>query len=211
MFSNVKDYGWISDQASDCNDFIAPKIIEICRQLEIQRILDMGCGNGVISGRLVKNNFDVTACDTDQKGIEIAKKSLPGINFKILGVYDDPALLGENDFDAIISTEVIEHLFLPSYLPKFAKAVLKDSGYLIISTPYHGYLKNLALSIFDKWDVHHQSLNDGAHIKFFSRKTLTYLLEQEGFKVCKFYGVGNIGVGYIPYLWNSMILVAQKI
>jgi 2-polyprenyl-3-methyl-5-hydroxy-6-metoxy-1,4-benzoquinol methylase len=210
MVKNVKNYGWTSSKASSCNDFISPKIIQICSELGVHRIIDIGCGNGVISGRLANSGFDVTGCDADEKGIEIAKQSVAGVNFQVIGVYDDPVLLRNSDFDAVVSTEVIEHLFLPGYLPKFAKAVLKDSGYLIISTPYHGYLKNLAISLVNKWDVHHQSLNDGAHIKFFSRKTLTYLLEQEGFKVCSFYGVGNIGLGHLPYLWNSMILVAQK-
>lgn len=210
MVINVKNYGWISSEASTCNDFISPKIIQICSELGVRRILDIGCGNGVVSAHLANSGFHVTGCDTDEKGIEIAKQSVSSVNFQVLGVYDDPVLLGETDFEAVVSTEVIEHLFLPSYLPKFAKAVLKDSGYLIISTPYHGYLKNLALSVFDKSDIHYQPLNDGGHIKFFSRKTLTYLLKQEGFKICNFYGVGNIGVGHIPYLWNSMILVVQK-
>lgn len=211
MLLNVKDYGWTSSTASTCNDFISPKIIEICHDLGVDKILDIGCGNGVVTGRLAENGFNVIGCDTDEKGIEIAKQSIPGVNFKIAGVYDEPDILGESGFDAVVSTEVIEHLFLPRYLPRFAKAVLKDSGYLIISAPYHGYLKNLALAIFNKWDSHHQSLMEGAHIKFFSRTNLSELLQQEGFSVCNFYGVGNIGVGYLPYLWNSMILVAKKL
>jgi hypothetical protein len=83
--------------------------------------------------------------------------------------------------------------------------VLKPGGYLVLSTPYHGYLKNLALSLTGKWDFHHSPLRDGGHIKFWSRKTLTELLETEGFHVTDF-----IGVGRIPYLWKSMVIVARK-
>jgi hypothetical protein len=104
-----------------------------------------------------------------------------------------------------VSTEVVEHLFSPDALPIYASQVLKEKGYLILTTPYHGYLKNLGLSIFNKWDFHHTALWHGGHIKFWSRATLTQLLEQNGFKVVRFSGVGRV-----PYAWKSMVIVAQR-
>jgi len=59
---------------------------------------------------------------------------------------------------------VIEHLFLPRALLRFAAKVLKPSGSLILSTPYHGYLKNLALALTGKLDKHFTVLWDGGHI-----------------------------------------------
>lgn len=76
----------------------------------------------------------------------------------------------------------------------------------MISTPYHGYLKNLALSAFNKWDKHHTPLWHGGHIKFWSRRTLTSLIEANGFRVTEFHGVGRA-----PWLWKSMILVARAV
>jgi hypothetical protein len=75
---------------------------------------------------------------------------------------------------------------------------------VIISTPYHGYLKNIVLSITGAMDKHFTVLWDGGHIKFWSRKTLTSLLEEQGFHVDKF-----IGCGRVPYLWKSMIIQAS--
>jgi 2-polyprenyl-3-methyl-5-hydroxy-6-metoxy-1,4-benzoquinol methylase len=69
-----------------------------------------------------------------------------------------------------IATEVIEHLVRPRNLPRFAKQLLRPGGYLIISTPYHGYLKNLVLALSNKWDSHLTPLRDGGHIKLWSRK-----------------------------------------
>ena len=74
-----------------------------------------------------------------------------------------------------------------------------------MTTPYHGYLKNLALSIFGMWDYHHTALWHGGHIKFWSRATLTKLLNENGFDVIEFHGVGRVA-----YLWKSMLLVARK-
>ena len=99
----------------------------------------------------------------------------------------------------------IEHLFTPHRLPDYAHSVLREGGYLVVSTPYHGYLKNLLLSLFDKWDYHHKSPCVGGHIKFWSRATLTELLEDHGFRV-----LGFSGVGRLPFLWKSMILVAER-
>jgi len=82
---------------------------------------------------------------------------------------------------------------------------LDDEGYLIVTTPYHGYFKNLALAILGKWDQHLTALWHGGHIKFWSRATLTQLLVNNGFHVMDFRGVGRI-----PWLWKSMVIVARK-
>jgi len=144
----------------------------------------------------------------DEQGVKIAKESYGGIPFYRLDVDEDADLLlsHEKPFNAVVSTEVIEHLYSPHSLPIYAGKVLHSGGYLVISTPYHGYLKNLLLSIFNKWDFHHTPLWCGGHIKFWSRATLTKLLEQNGFTVTGFSGVGRL-----PYVWKSMILVARKL
>jgi len=149
----------------------------------------------------------VAGVEYDRQGYELAKQGVPEARFFNLGVQDSAAEIVEafpDRFEAVVSTEVIEHLYLPAQLPRFAKAVLGSGGYLIITTPYHGYLKNLALALTDKWDHHHTPLWEGGHIKFWSRKTLTELLGREGFEV-----VGFGGVGRLPFLWKSMILIAR--
>jgi hypothetical protein len=79
------------------------------------------------------------------------------------------------------------------------------SRFDIISTPYHGYLKNLVLALGNKWDLHFTPLWDCGHIKLWSRKTLSQLLNEGGFRVVRF-----IGAGRVPFLWKSMIMVAPK-
>jgi len=134
----------------------------------------------------------------------LAASGRSGAIFKQVGVYDPPQLLEESAFDAVVSTEVIEHLFSPAALPVFAKAVLKPGGYLIVTTPYHGWLKNVLIALTGKWDSHHTPLWEGGHIKFWSRRTLTTLLEENGFSVSQF-----LGAGRVFGLWKSMILVAR--
>ena len=205
----VENYGWETNEGvpESCN-YIAPKVVEIVKELKVGRIADLGSGNGSLCAQLASIGLDVVGIEYDSAGCEVSKRTYPAIPFYNYGVQDDPAALLANEakFDCVVSTEVVEHLFAPHLLPRYAAAVLNDKGVLVISTPYHGYIKNLALSIFDHWDKHHTPLWHGGHIKFWSRKTLTALLEDNGFKVTGFHGVGRL-----PMLWKSMILVAEKV
>ena len=56
----------------------------------------------------------------------------------------------------------------------------------------------------NKWDDHHTVLWDDGHIKFWSKKTLTKLLEEFGFTVTNFKGAGRL-----PYLWKSMVIKVE--
>ena len=209
MSENIVDnYGWGSAEGPDSCNYISPTILEMLNQLRVGRVLDLGAGNGKLCSQIASAGHYVAGVEYDKSGVEIARKSYPDIKFYQFGVQDDPALLLEHEqeaFDAVVSTEVIEHLFSPHLLPRYAYGLLKDNGYLVITTPYHGYLKNLALSIFDKWDFHHTPLWHGGHIKFWSRATLARLLNDNGFDVVDFRGVGRM-----PFLWKSMILVSKK-
>ncbi len=151
---------------------------------------------------------NVYGFDASKSGIELARESFLelGNNFFIHNAY--AVKLPEHipqRFDLIISMEVIEHLYSPETYLRNVYNWLNDSGYLILTTPYHGYLKNVLIALFNKFDKHTNPLWEGGHIKFFSKKTLYDLLNKTGFKPGKFYGTGRL-----PYLWKSMVLVAQK-
>lgn len=206
--NNVSSYGWSSSNAPCSSSYLEPKVLQILNELSARRVVDLGSGNGHLCSVLHANDFQVAGVEYDKGGVEVSRDTYPQIPFYNYGVEDDPSdlLLHEEKFDAVVSTEVIEHLYSPHLLPEFAREILNDAGYLIVSTPYHGYLKNILLSIFDKWDSHHTPLWHGGHIKFWSRRTLSSLLENHGFNVVAFTGVGRA-----PFIWKSMIIIAQKV
>lgn len=193
-------------EATPGHAYIDPVIFSLMDGLEgVKRVLDLGCGNGTLSAGLIQRGYQVVGCDPSADGVAIAREQVPQGRFEVCGVYDDPDMLGEKDFDLVVSEEVVEHLYRPSALPQFAHEALRPGGYLIVTTPYYGYLRNIVLSIFNRWDHHHTVWWDHGHIKLFSRKTLTRLLESQGFRVMAFRGAGNL-----PYLWRNMILLARK-
>lgn len=206
MTSNaVENYGWNGTIPESCG-YLAPEVVRLLLGISARKVLDLGCGNGSLCGLLSSMGLDVTGVEYDRAGVELAKKNHPAVAFFNMGVQDDPTdILKERGLhDAVVSTEVVEHLYSPHLLPKFAAAVLEPGGHLIVTTPYHGYLKNLLLSLMDHWDIHHTALWHGGHIKFWSRATLTKLITENGFEV-----VGFSGVGRVPYLWKSMVIVAR--
>ena len=199
-------YGWVSSQPLTSASYLNPTLFRILDNYGVRNVLDLGCGNGALAYSLSELGYKVAGVEYDYEGCLIAREAFPSIPFFNLGVQDDisPDLASLTPFDAVISTEVIEHLFAPHLLPRFASRILKQRGILVISTPYHGYLKNLIISLLNKWDSHHTPLWHGGHIKFWSRKSLTSLLEANGFDVVSFHGAGRT-----PFLWKSMIIVAR--
>lgn len=210
MTSGADGYGWETGHVPQSCGYLSPAVIGILKRHSHPGIsvCDVGSGNGVLVGDLIHAGYRAVGIECDSEGVQIACRAYPGVPFYNLGVQDDPAVVTseQGKFEAVISTEVVEHLFSPRLLPRFAGGLLIDGGLLVISTPYHGYLKNFALSLMNKWDFHHTALWDGGHIKFWSRATLTSLLESEGFKVIAFEGVGRL-----PWLWKSMIVVAKRL
>lgn len=168
-------------------------------------IIDLGCGNGAMALRLMDLGYDAYGIDASASGIAIANQQRPGqfhvVDFSLGQL---PNALAGKRFDVALSTEVIEHLYDPRALLNMARSVLLPGGTLILTTPYHGYFKNLALAAAGRLDAHFTVLWDGGHIKFFSRRTLTALLNQDGFEVVDFCGAGRL-----PYLWKSMVLAAR--
>ncbi|HYE03778.1 MAG TPA: class I SAM-dependent methyltransferase [Phycisphaerales bacterium] len=169
------------------------------------RVLDVGCGNGYWCGRLLERGYRCVGVDTSDEGIAIARRSHPGARFERLAAERDVLeRLGEDPFDVVLSTEVVEHLYDPRAWAAACFASLRPGGRLICSTPYHGYLKNVMLAATNHWDRHHDPMWDGGHIKFWSRRTLANLLAEAGFVNIRFRGAGRL-----PWLWKSMVLAGD--
>jgi 2-polyprenyl-3-methyl-5-hydroxy-6-metoxy-1,4-benzoquinol methylase len=200
--SDYQDYNWENESFTQAHAYFMPPIIKML-PADGSPILDVGCGNGSFANFLISKGFNVYGTDASVTGIELANRRNPG-HFFTQDLSEDtlPVELKEIKFQTIISTEVVEHLYDPRKYIRFCKAILEESGgNLIVSTPYHGYFKNLTLSIFGAWDKHLTALWDGGHIKFWSYKTLSALLTEAGFEIVSFKGCGRI-----PLIWKSMII-----
>lgn len=203
---SAHQYGWTSAEATVAHHFLAPALKRLLLREQPRTVLDIGCGNGAMALHL-RGDYRVTAFDASEDGILQANEQVrlqggPSVRLCVASVYsNDLEDVVGTGFDAAYALEVVEHLYYPRQLFVSARKCLRPGGLLVVSTPYHGYLKNLALSLTNRWDSHWTTHWDGGHIKFFSRATLGSLAAHEGFELEEFQGVGRV-----RYLWKSMIL-----
>ena len=169
-----------------------------------KRAFDLGCGSGAASDMLSKHGFDVVGVDTSSSGISYANMTYPHVKCELGSAYDDLASR-YGTFDLVVSLEVIEHCMDPRAFAKTFMGLIAPGGIGFLSTPYHSYLKNLALAVSGKMDDHFTVLWDGGHVKFFSIKTLSLLLKEAGAQQIRFERVGRF-----PQLAKSMIAVVQR-
>lgn len=107
-------------------------------QLKGLKILDVGCGGGLLSEALSRLGAEVTSVDPSQASIDVARKHASvdpltaTINYRKSTV-GEVADSGEK-FDVVCSLEVIEHVEMPLSFVKQCVNCLQDDGSLFLST-----------------------------------------------------------------------------
>lgn len=167
-------------------------------------IFDIGCGDGTLDHFLEDRGFTVIGLDADKSRIREAKARYPQGHYVVGSAYED-LHLRYGTFPCVLSVEVIEHLFDPHRFADTVSALLEPRGVAIITTPFHGYLKNLLLAASGLLDRHFTALWPGGHIKFWSIKTISQLLVAAGLEIERV-----VLVDRVPPLARSMIVVARK-
>jgi SAM-dependent methyltransferase len=201
------DYGYSDDGPLSHAEFVFPAVLSLAGKVGNDcRVLDIGCGNGLLSGLFLSHGCQVVGVDLSEQGIAIARARYPAARFELMPA-DERVLerLDEPPFDLVVSTEVIEHLYDPAGFLEGCYGALLPGGRLIMSTPYHGYWKNLVIAAIGKFDRHAQAQLKGGHIKFWSRATIEQAMHREGFRDFDFRGVGRI-----PLLWKSMVVAGSR-
>jgi 2-polyprenyl-6-hydroxyphenyl methylase/3-demethylubiquinone-9 3-methyltransferase len=206
--NDISGYRYADAKLNCSHSYILPAVFKILAALEVERsqrrIFELGCGNGSVAYQLTQKGYDITGVDPSMEGIEQARRAYPGLKLFHGSAYDD-LVKRFGEFPVVISLEVIEHVYFPRKFADCVYSLLSPGGTAIISTPYHGYWKNLAMAITARMDPHFTALWDNGHIKFWSVKTLSQLLREVGFGSIKFCRVGRI-----PCLAKAMIAIATK-
>jgi len=179
------DYDWINNNTVH-HKYLINSIENILDKLNTSDIelLDIGCGNGVLTSKISKFFKHTTGIDLSGTGIELAQKiKSERLTFKNMSIED--MIDSKKKFKFITSFEVIEHQYLPDDFLNKINQILDDNGILLLSTPYNGYIKNLIISLIGKNDWHYNPLWRHGHIKFFSVKTLSKILKECNFEIIK--------------------------
>ena len=201
------EYYYESAAGTSAHGYLRPVLHSLLADVgSSAEILDLGCGNGSLTAAFLTRERRITGVDYSVSGIALALGHYPAIRFLQADVCGAlPPEIRPGGFDAVMCCEVVEHVYSPKALMKNCYRLLRPGGFLILTTPYHGYLKNLALALSGRMDRHFTPLWEGGHVKFWSRRTLSQLLREEGFEAVVFRGAGRV-----PWLWKSLVFKARK-
>ncbi|MEK9638158.1 MAG: bifunctional 2-polyprenyl-6-hydroxyphenol methylase/3-demethylubiquinol 3-O-methyltransferase UbiG [Pelagibacteraceae bacterium] len=99
------------------------------------KILDIGCGGGLISEPMTRLGAEVTGIDASAKNIEIAKLHAKKNNLKINYLNSEPEKLNlKNEFDIILNLEVVEHVENLNLYLESCQKLLKPKGLMFTAT-----------------------------------------------------------------------------
>ena len=103
--------------------------------LENLKILDIGCGGGLISEPMSRLGGSVTGIDASEKNIKVAYLHSKENNLQIDYLHKSPEQLKEKEkFDIILNLEIVEHVENLDLYLKSCKDLLKKNGLMFTAT-----------------------------------------------------------------------------
>lgn len=129
-----------------------------------QRVLELGCASSTFGAELVRAGNTVLQANAEKELCDLAR---------------DPS----QEFDRILVLDVLEHLREPGQILETARTLLAPRGKLIISVPNAVNLTVRLMILFGRFRYSDRGILDWSHLRFFTAKSITALVEQQGWRV----------------------------
>ncbi len=189
------------------------------------RILDVGCGDGLISSMLAKKTkAKAYGVDISKNSIETAK--MKGVEAKVVNIDKEGIPFPREYFDGVLCGDIIEHIYDTEGLIENVWKILKPKGYVVISTPNIASWYNrffLMMGLMPTWIESSSKTFTGnpfikegvGHIHAFTKRSLTELLRLKGFQIIKVKGSPVMGDGTRSkakeMVWNKVDSAISRI
>ena len=171
--------------------------------VEKGRLLDVGCATGFFLDLAQAQGWEVTGTEVSPFSAGYAREHF-ALDVRLGGLRDLALVSGS--YDAVTMWDVIEHVTNPKAELSEAGRLLRPQGLLSIITPDAGSL--VARLLGNRWEEFRRVRE---HIYFFSRRTMTRMLEQAGFDVLrvesaeKIFYLGPAMERLKYYTWNGAL------
>jgi SAM-dependent methyltransferase len=156
-----------------------------------KKVMEIGSGNGYVLKGLSQLNYTLIGTEIYLDGLKNIRKRLPNIELIQLNALQLPF---QQEFDAIGSFDVLEHIEEDEQVMKNVYTALKNKGFFIITVPQHPFL----WSYIDEY---------AKHKRRYSRKELKEKLIRNGFEV-KY--IGSFVFTLFPFVLLSRIVKKNK-
>jgi len=157
-----------------------------------KKILDIGCGGGLLSEVMAEAGGDVTGIDASKETIKIAKNHAKEKKLKIdykKNTLEEFIKTNKQKYDFVICFEMIEHVSNQDNLIKNLLKVCKKDSKVFFSTINRNVLSFIFAKIIAEYVLHLVPKNTHTYEKFIKPSELNMLLENNGFKTIDITGV----------------------
>lgn len=170
------------------------------------KILDLGAGEGALSERLADLGFHVTAADKDEENFKSTKASFTKINFDSLEDIQVFTEKHQNEFDAVLGIEVIEHVQDQwQYVRQLMQMVKKD-GLILITTPNTAsWLSRVLFLLSGRFHQFSDADLSYGHINPISEWELNLILKETGATDIKTTPAGTLPALYLSNFKTSLL------
>lgn len=154
------------------------------------RILDFGCGTGVLGAALKEQS----ACEivgitfSEGEALEAAKR-LDRVLVDNLDTFTAPPDFGK--FDVVICSHILEHLREPQRLLGIARSLMNPGGMLIVALPNVLHWKQRLLLLRGHFKYTEGGIMDSTHVRFYDWDTARALVSDSGFELRDAVSEGN--------------------
>ena len=178
-------------------DYIFEKI-KIHFNLEYQKenflkglkILDIGCGGGLVSEPMARQGGLVTGIDASEKNIKVAGLHAKQSNLKINYLNKAPETMEETEnFDIILNLEIVEHVENVDLYIKSCQKLLKKNGLMFTATLNRTFTSYVKAIIGAEYILRWLPIGTHDWNKFIKPEELEKMLTSQSFKTVDIKGL----------------------
>jgi len=155
-------------------------------------VLEVGCGPGSQS-RVFRESLNcrVVGIEIDPKRAEVARQYCDCVHVADIELSPLSELLGEERFDVITCSDVLEHLRNPADALRNLAVFLKAGGFVVASLPNVTHAAIVYEMAHGRFEYRNYGLLDETHLRFFCRRSALALFESAGFAVAEVHCVNT--------------------